>query len=132
MIIQVSSQERKNWTNPEAEITMYRLNPLWQNPAKQPDAALEVVGEFVIEGDLEQYTVVSLPPHITREMGEAISQKLNKLLGREILAVTHNIGFLALEKLSKEDTAQICQQLQSHVDKEAANDMPPEPPASAA
>jgi hypothetical protein len=61
--------------------------------------------EWIIEGGLEQFVIVSVPPATTMRLAEGIRQSLVEQLQRPVLLISHNISLLSAERLEPNEAA---------------------------
>lgn len=86
---------------------MYRVKALFDEKTRNEYAEFrdEPEAEWVIEGELESFIVVSVPPTISMSMGEHVRTQLAELLRRPVLLITHNMTLMQVEQLSANEAA---------------------------
>jgi hypothetical protein len=63
--------------------------------------------ECYVEGDLEEYKVVSVPVTTTQRMQEEIKQTIQGRLNVPVMIISHNTAFLKAVKLSPNEAAKV-------------------------
>lgn len=128
MIIELSKNQRRN-RDQRRKTTLYRLCALARE--ERPLRAVEGDGETkplklvagedcAIEGELEGYILVSVPPTISHQAAKVLQDKLRETLGKPVMLFTHNVLFLRAEKMSSKEANEVLKEVEDGVAAQAA------------
>ena len=82
------------------------------NPSEGP---LVETDEYLTQGSLHGHVVVSVPASISHRAAHTLSEKLVKEFKRPVVIVTHNIHFMKLERLDREEAEAVTGRVTSRV-----------------
>lgn len=81
--------------------TVYQLVPLASPPGVNPfDAPLLPAEDYSVQGELDDYIIVSVPTTTSQNAAESLRKRLTEAVQRPVILVTHNIHFLRARKMS--------------------------------
>lgn len=86
--------------------------PIFQ-PDKRKAVPIEEIGIPVnIEGELEDYVIVSIPVTESRATAKTVRDQLSAALKRRVMVVTHNMQFLVTKRLNPKDAARVIKKME--------------------
>ena len=115
---------RKRGRKERRRVSAYRLIPLFDGETRKewPDSP-----HWVVEGELEDHTIVSVPVTTSMESIRRIHDQLQSEFGKPVCVITHNMEFLAAKKLPPKEAADVIKRIEDYgeartreIEKEAA------------
>ena len=71
--------------------------------------------EYLAQGSLHDHIVVSVPVSMSHRSAHQLSEQLVREFDKPVLIVTHNIHFVRLERLTKEEADAVVERVTSRV-----------------
>ena len=97
---------------------MYKLKKLFLD--KDRRAVVTEDGETLyIEGELEQWLIVTVPPSTSVSMSEMVRDKMTKVTDRPVLVLTDNIDFLVPQRISPIKAAELIREYEKDANKDS-------------
>ena len=96
-------------------MAIYQLEPLGIKGQSGPlsDGPLESCGEYIIQGEIKDHVIVSVPLTMTQRSAMELTTKLRDTLDKPVILVTHNMHFLKARKLSFKDAVVVNKRTES-------------------
>lgn len=68
--------------------------------------------ECAIEGEIGDYTLVSVPPTISHQAAKVLEENLKSELGKPVMIFTHNVQFLRVTKMTPKDVNKVLKEVE--------------------